>query len=571
MSISNENGPSAGPRTSFGLVTSIGIFSFFVNLLVLTGPLFMLQVYDRVLGSGSVPTLTALFVLMTFLYLMMWVIDIARNRIAVRMADGFQARLEGAAFRATLLARPDSPARGAVQDVDSVQKLIASPVFLAVFDLPFAPLFMAAVFILHPVLGWISLGGAAFLILLTALNHVLVRRPMRRSAASTMEAERAADGYGDGGETVAALGMRATAFARWRRAREQAAEAGMAGSDIAGLFTVSSRTSRLYLQSALLAAGALLVLRQEITPGAMIAASILMGRALAPVEQVVGGWTAVQRARDGWGRLKRTFAKEGQQRPKTPLPRPEARLDVSGLVVIPPGSQEPTLRGVSFSLSPGQALGVIGQSGSGKSTLARALVGVWPAAAGTIRLDGATIDQRDPDVLGRLIGHLPQNVLLFDGTITDNIARLDPSPDPEEVVKAAKAANAHEMILDLPAGYDTSVARTGGRLSGGQVQRIGLARALYGDPALFILDEPNSNLDNEGSAALNAAVRGIKERGGAVIIMTHRPAAITECDLLLIMEKGAVRAFGPRDEVLRAMVSNSGAIRMSDGAGSGVA
>ena len=302
----------------------------------------------------------------------------------------------------------------------------------------------------------------------------------------------------------------------------------------------------------------------------MIASSILMGRALAPVEQVVGGWSMVQRAQDGWNRLSELLSRRPPLPPRTPLPSPQAQLEVRNLTVVPPGQSTATLRAVSFDLAPGQALGVIGPSGAGKSTLARALISAWPISGGSIRLDGATLEQYDPDVLGSLIGYLPQQATLFDGTIAENIARLSPSPDPQRVVAAATAAAAHRMILDLPQGYDTRVSQGSGRLSGGQIQRIGLARALYADPAIFVLDEPNSNLDNEGSAALNLAIRNIKARGGAVIIMAHRPAAITECELLLVMDQGMRRAFGPRDEVLKSMVKNADQITRAQGHGGGV-
>ena len=386
---------------------------------------------------------------------------------------------------------------------------------------------------------------------------------------SGQTADRAADLYRDEGELIGALGMRQAVFARWKQTRDRMADATMSASDRGSGFSVFSRTFRLFLQSALLAAGAWLVLQQAVTPGAMIASSILMGRVLAPVEQIVGGWSAVQRALDGWNRLGGLLTRRPPQPQRTPLPRPAARLDVANLTVVPPGQTVPTLRGVSFNLAPGQALGVIGPSGAGKSTLARALIGAWAPASGSIRLDGATLEQYDPDVLGRLIGYLPQQVTLFDGTIAENIARLSSRPDPDAVVRAAAAA-AHRMILDLPQGYDTPLAQAGARLSGGQIQRVGLARALYDDPVLFVLDEPNSNLDNEGSEALNLAIRAIKARGGAVIIMAHRPAAIAECELLLVMEGGMRRAFGPRDEVLRSTVRNAETITRARGAGGGV-
>ncbi|MFC3570017.1 type I secretion system permease/ATPase [Paracoccus simplex] len=556
------------------LYAFVGLFSFAVNTLMLTGPLFMMQVYDRVLASRSVETLTALFLLVVFLFAMMGVLDLARNRIMARVAARFQERMEGRVFTAGLqdgqAAGSDLVVRGGMRDLEAVQRLIGSPVLMAIFDLPWAPFFLAAVFIFHPLLGAVATAGLLVLVIATVLNQWLSRDSLQQAAIAGQSAERMSDLYRDEGELIGSLGMRAAAFHRWQEARDRATEATMRGNDRATSFTVFSRTFRLFLQSALLAAGAWLVLRQEVTPGAMIASSILMGRALAPIEQVVGGWAIVQRAQDGWKRLSDLLARRPPPTARTPLPRPDAQLEVRNLTVVPPGQGVATLRGVSFDLNPGQALGVIGPSGAGKTTLARALISAWPIAGGSIRLAGATLDQYDPDVLGGLIGYLPQQVTLFDGTIAENIARLSPEPDPQRVVAAATAAAAHRMILDLPQGYDTPVTQTGGRLSGGQIQRIGLARALYADPAIFVLDEPNSNLDNEGSTALNIAIRNIKARGGAIIIMAHRPAAITECEMLLVLDQGMRRAFGPRDEVLKSLVKNADQIVRAQGHGGGV-
>ncbi|WP_323716812.1 type I secretion system permease/ATPase [Paracoccus aminovorans] len=556
------------------LYAFVGLFSFAVNMLMLTGPLFMMQVYDRVLASRSVETLTALFLLVVFLFTLMGVLDLARNRIMARVAARFQERMEGRVFTAALqdgqAAGSDLVVRGGMRDLEAVQRLIGSPVLMALFDLPWAPFFLAAVYIFHPLLGAVATAGLLILVVATVLNQWLSRESLQQAAIASQSAERMSDLYRDEGELIGSLGMRAAAFSRWQEARDRATEAAMQGSDRATGFTVFSRSFRLFLQSALLAAGAWLVLKQEVTPGAMIASSILMGRALAPIEQVVGGWSIVQRAQDGWNRLAELLSRRPAPIPRTPLPRPDAQLELRNLTVIPPGQGIATLRGVGFDLNPGQALGVIGPSGAGKTTLARALTGAWPIAGGSIRLAGATLDQYDPDVLGGLIGYLPQQVTLFDGTIAENIARLSPQPDPQRVVAAATAAAAHRMILDLPQGYDTRVSQTGGRLSGGQIQRIGLARALYADPVIFVLDEPNSNLDNEGSAALNVAIRNIKARGGAVIIMAHRPAAISECELLLVLDQGMRRAFGPRDEVLKSLVKNADQIVRSQGQGGGV-
>jgi ATP-binding cassette subfamily C protein len=321
------------------------------------------------------------------------------------------------------------------------------------------------------------------------------------------------------------------------------------------------------LQSAMLGLGAYLVLQGELTPGAMIAGSVLMGRALAPIEMAIGQWALVERARKGWDNLAQLLTEVPVEAERTQLPRPKANLEVTQLTVVAPGEQQAALRLVSFAMKPGQACGVIGPSGSGKSTLARALTGVWRPAGGKIRLDGAALDQYGPDVLGQHIGYLPQRVTLFDGTIAENIARLSPNPDPAMIVEAAKKADAHNMILKLPNGYDTRVTAAGGRLSGGQMQRIGLARAMYGDPVLLVLDEPNSNLDNEGSEAVNKAIRTFKQEGKSVLIMAHRPAAIKECDLLLMIENGTRTAFGPKEEVLRQKVQNHQQIQRNAGPG----
>lgn len=557
--------------TGPGLLLVIGLFSASVNLLMLTGPVFMLQVYDRVLASRSVETLAALFLLVVFLYLLMGVLDWSRNRVMTRVAARFQQRIEGRVFAAALregaLQRGSEAATGGLRDLDAVNRFLASPVLMALFDLPWAPLFLTVIFLFHPLLGAVALVGGLVLVLAMVVTRRLTCEPLQNAALSAAQAQRMADLFRDQGEAVGALGMHGNTYRRWQALRDQAQRHAVAGTDRGSGMAVFSRGFRLFLQSALLAAGAWLVLRNELTPGAMIASSIMMGRALAPIDQVVGGWPSVQAAQDGWARLAGLLGRNPPETPRTPLPRPEARLEVRNLTVAPPGEAVPVLRGLSLSIGPGQALGVIGASGAGKSTLARALIGAWAPASGQVRLGGATLDQYAPDMLGALIGYLPQQVTLFDGTIAENIARLDPHPDADRVVRAAQAADAHQMILDLPQGYDTRISQTGGRLSGGQIQRIGLARALYPDPVMLVLDEPNANLDNHGSEALNRAIRRIKAQGGAVVIMAHRPAAINECELLLVLERGWPRAFGPRDRVLQEMVENSAQIRRAQAAG----
>lgn len=546
------------------LYWAVGIFSFFVNLLMLTGPIFMLQVYDRVLGSRSEATLVALGALVAFLYLMMGILDYVRGRVMARIGARFQAKLDRRVFTAAIdeASRVDQgPTAAGVRDLGTIQKFLSSPVLAAFFDLPFTPLFLAGIFIFHPMLGMLAVAGGTILVFITFLNQRSTRRPVMVSAAASAEADRLSERLKTEADMVQSLGMRGAAFTRWQKVRSKALLMGVQANDAQGTFTAMTKTFRLFLQSAMLGLGAYLVLQNELTAGAMIAGSILLGRALAPIELAVGQWSLVQGAIRSWKNLSRLLGEIPPPESRTQLPAPKAILDVQQATVIPPGQKQATLRLVTFRLEPGQAMGVIGPSGAGKSTLAKALTGVWRAAGGKIRLDGATLEQYEPDVLGRYIGYLPQQVQLFDGTIAENIARLDENAKDEDIVKAAKKAAAHEMILKLPDGYNTKLTMQGGRLSGGQTQRIGLARALYGDPVILVLDEPNSNLDNEGSQALNTAIRQMKEDDKAVLIMAHRPAAIQECEMLLVLDQGSTKAFGPRDEVLSKMVKNAGNIR----------
>ena len=553
------------------LLWAVFLFSVFVNLLMMTGPIYMLQVYDRVLGSRSVATLIALTGLIAFLFLTMGLLDHARGRVMARIGARIQERLDrrvfGAALRRMSVMPQDPAALAAQRDLEAVQRLWSSPVLIALFDIPWTPFFIAAIFMFHPVLGWFSVAGGVLLVVVTWLNQSATKTPLNRANAASLRAEMMSDSIKQEAESVQALGMTSAAFARWQVARENALAQGIKAADLSGLFGAVSKTFRMFLQSAMLGLGAYLVLQGALSAGAMVAGSILLGRALAPIEMCIGQWAVVTRAQEGRLRLAELLTRMQPDPVRTALPRPRAILEAQNLTIVPPGESMAVLRMINFRLEPGQALGVIGPSGAGKSTLARALIGAWKPAGGKVRLDGATLDQYDPDVLGSYIGYLPQRITLFDGTIAENIARLQTNPDAAKVVEAAQAAAAHEMITKLPDGYDTRLATLGGRLSGGQIQRIGLARALYGDPVMLILDEPNSNLDNEGSMALNLAIRAMKEKGRVVLIMAHRPAAIQECDLLMVLEDGTRRAFGPRDQVLREMVKNHTDIVRSTGPG----
>jgi ATP-binding cassette, subfamily C, bacterial len=563
---------AAAWRQSRNLIAFAALCSVFVNLLVLTGPLYMLQIMDRVLASGSEETLVALSALATFLFLCMAILDHARARVMSVVGARFQDRLDRRVFEAAAARSvwiPGDPAAHAAQrDLEAVQRLFASPVMLASFDMPWAPVFIAVVFLFHPVLGWVALSGAAILILTALLNQRLTRFLQARASAAAMASDRQADQMKDEADLMRALGMTGAAFDRWQTGRSAALAATLAAAGRVLAFASVTRTFRLFLQSAILGVGAWLVLRGELGAGPMMAASILMARGLTPVETAVAHWAVACRAGEGWVRLGALLSQVPVAAVRTSLLRPAARLEVASLTVVPPDGSAPCLRSISFSLAPGQAIGVIGPTGSGKSTLARVLTGAWRGSSGNIRLDGAAIDQYDPEILGTYIGYLPQRVALFDGTIAENIARLAVQPDAGKVVDAAKRASAHDMIVRLPNGYDTRVSGIGGRLSGGQMQRIGLARALYGDPLLIVLDEPNANLDSDGSVALNVAIRSMKDRGKAVLVMAHRPAAIQECDLLLVIEDGVCRALGPRDQVLRDLArTQTGLVRRADQGG----
>ncbi len=557
----------AARRKGLRLFVSAFAFSVFVNILMLTGPLYMLQVYDRVLSSRSVETLVALTVLVGALYLLMAVLDYARGRLMARVGARFQTALDGRVFNATLFRSSDrqdhAAATTASRDLDAVQSLFVSPVLLALFDMPWTPVFIAAIFLFHPLLGWVAVAGGAVIVALAMSNQLLTRQKVRAGQDATQQAHTFAEQTRVGSEVILSQGLVGNMLRRYLQLRNNALDQTINANDYTGSFTAVTKAFRLFLQSAMLGVGAYLVIQGQMTPGSMIAGSILLGRALAPIEQSMGNWPVLQRAKAGWRSLGEFLEKMPPQKTLTELPVPEARVSAKSMTVIPPGQRVPTLRNVTFELRPGEALGVIGRSGAGKSTMARAISGFWPLAAGEARLGGATLDQFNPERLGQHIGYLPQSVSLFPGTIAENIARMVIEPDSAKVVKAAQQANAHEMIMQLSKGYDTFLDGNENQLSGGQRQRIALSRALYGDPVVLILDEPNSMLDAEGSDALNRTVREFKVSGRSAIVMTHRPAAIAECDLLMVLENGMATAFGPRDEVMQKKLENVGPLRKS--------
>mgnify|MGYP001121164232 CR=1 FL=1 len=561
-------------KRSRGLYWFVAIFSGFVNALLLTGPLYMLNVYGSVLGSRSLETLVALSVLVAFMYLIMGILDYARGRIMGRIGAQFHADLDERVFNASMRAKATGlvlpEAVTGQRDLQAVQQSITAPVAMAKFDLPWTAVFLFGIFIFHAYLGYLAIAGGALLVAIAIINQMSVKRPLENANVATLRSENMGEQLRSNADTIQALGMRGAAFQRWIGLRNKSLRAGIRAGDLAGGFGSVTKSLRLFLQSAMLGMGAYLVLQDELTPGAMIAGSILLGRALAPVELLVSQWPALNRGRSGWASLARLLGAVPETKTRTKLPVPKALIVADQVTILPPGQTKASLRMVSFSVKPGEAVGVIGPSGAGKSTLARALVALWPPVGGTIRLDGATLDQYDPDVLGSYVGYLPQTVTLLNGTIRDNIARMAIDPDDAAVIKAAKRAAAHDLILQLPDGYDTVVDSSGGQLSGGQVQRIGLARAMYGDPVFLVLDEPNSNLDNEGSNAVNDAIRQMREKGHCVFVMAHRPAAIEQCDKLMYLDGGILRAFGPTEEVKAQILANRAQINQAKGKGGGV-
>ena len=541
-----------------GAFVAIFAISAVLNLLMLTGPIFMLQVYDRVLASNSVPTLMALAGIAILLYLVSGVLDILRLRALNRIAMGVYARLSGPAFRVNLrmpiligrAAAGVSPSR----DLDAIRRFLGSPGPAAICDLPFMPFYFLIIFLFHPWMGILSVAGGAAICVLVVLNEILSRAPSKQLSESSGLQSAMMSVTRRNAEAISAMGMGDSLDARYSGAVERHYLLQQAVSDHGNLFSSVIKTLRLMLQSAMLGLGAYLVIHQQVSAGVMIASSIIMARALAPIEQAVSHWPSFVASRQATARLDQALQACAQAADTAGLPAPGQELRVDGLATAAPGAQAPFLQNVAFELKAGDGLGVVGASGSGKSSLARALVGVWPAMAGSIRLDGATLDQWSDAERGRFIGYLPQDVELFDGTVAENICRFAAEPDIDQILQAANAAGVHHMIAGLPDGYQTQIGDSGNFLSGGQRQRLGLARALYGNPFLLVLDEPNSNLDTLGERALTDALKAVRARGGIVIVIAHRPAALAAVNKTLMIQNGTQVQFGDRDEVLRKVV-----------------
>ena len=551
----------ANAREDLGVIRSalrrplgvIWLFSGVTNVLALTGSLFMLTVYDRVIPSGSVPTLIVLGLLALFFFGVQALFDILRGRMLVRVGlvvkDAIAPRVYDIAVRraAARDMRPDTTYR----DLDQVHSFLTSQGPVAIFDLPWLPLFLAVLFAFHPYLGFTVLCGAIVLVGLTLLSNAATAGPTRELSEATGEQERFLERSRSSAETIRVLGMTHAMASRWDSIGSDITLLTRRAADIARGLGTLSRSFRMILQSTVLAIGALLVIRQEATGGIIIASSILTARALSPVEQATSNWRNIVAARQAWRRLKEILAEFPEERSTTAPPAPHESVSCENVSVMLPGTNRILVRNVSFRLRSGQALGIIGPTGSGKSTLMRAVVGLTAPELGNVRMDDQDVRRWSAAERGRYIGYLPQSVMLFEGTLAQNISRFDPEADPRAVVDAARKAGVHGMISRLEAGYDTVIDGFGGGLSGGQMQRIGLARALYGDPFLLALDEPNSNLDEAGEAALREAMGRVVTRGGIVIVVAHRPSVLNDVDHMLVMSNGKVQAYGPREDVMQ--------------------
>ncbi len=543
-----------------------GFFSGLVNILALTGSIYMLQLYDRVIPSHSMATLTGLTIIMLVLYAGYGLLDLARTRIlagvGMRIDRGLREDVFSAVLRSPLRSQSAGDGLQPVRDLDQIRSYLSGPGPTALFDMPWLPFYLLLVYLLHPWLGHLAAAGAILLVGLTILTEMRSRTFGEDVARTGAERSAMAAALHRGAESLQALGMVSRAIGKWSGVSEQHLANNKRATDVIATYGALSRALRMMLQSLILGLGAMLVIRGEATGGVMIAASIMVSRALAPIEIAIANWRGFVAARQSARRLAHLLDVAQPHSMVTDLPTPCRSLLVEELWIGAPGSPKPTVQNVSFSLKAGDGLGIIGPSASGKSTLARALVGAWLPLRGSIRLDGALLGQWSPDRLGASIGYLSQDVELMDGTIAENIARFDPDATSESIIEAARSAGAHDIIVQLAEGYDTPIGDRGLVLSAGQRQRIGLARALYGAPFLVVLDEPNSNLDAEGDAALTRAVGGVRARGGIIVVIAHRPSALAGLDTLMVLSKGQVQAFGPKDEVLRQTTQPAGQTRL---------
>jgi PrtD family type I secretion system ABC transporter len=545
--------PSAMSGCWHGLV-GVGLFSAMINVLALTGSVYMLQVYDRVLPSQSVPTLIGFTIGMLGVYAIYGLLDFVRLRLLVRIGNRLYRNLQHKAFTISLsvplIAGQDAGRVQPLRDLDQLRGFLSGLGPTVFFDAPWMPFYMVIIYMLHPSLGILATIGAAAVVLLTAVAEIVSRRPAAHASETLIAQRILAEAGRRNAEVVRAMGLSARLGRRWEEVSHAYLKNQERLSDIVSGTGSLSKTLRMALQSSVLGLGAYLVIKGEASPGVIIASSILLGRSLAPVDAAIANWRGFLAARRSYSDLMSALDAFGNQKPPMELPRPQGQLSVEELTIAPPGVQRPTVLNVSFRLASGAGMAIVGPSGSGKTTLVRAIVGVWAPIRGAVRLDGAALDQWSSELLGAHIGYLPQDVELFDGTVADNISRFGGQSDPKGVMAAARSAGVDRMIMRLPQGFQTRIGEGGTALSAGQRQLVGLARALYGDPFLVVLDEPNSNLDSDGDIALAGAILAVRQRGGIVVVVAHRPSALVNIDQVLVMANGMMHAFGPREDVL---------------------
>ncbi|MBA1380862.1 type I secretion system permease/ATPase [Pseudomonas brassicacearum] len=536
-----------------GSFLSVAFFSFFINLLMLVPSFYMLQVYDRAVASASLSTLLMLTLIMLLLLTTMGGLEWVRSRIMVRISTRLDTllgqRLFDASFKQALTSCGMNATAQPLSDLNALRQFLTGNGLFAFFDTPWIPIYLAVMFMFHPWYGWMGLLSAVLLGTLAYVNEKLTQAPLHAANREQMAATAFTNKSLRNAEVVESMGMLASLRQRWSEQTHAVLSLQSLASDRATTVATVSKTFRQVVQSLVLGLGAYLTINHEISSGLMIAGSILLGRALAPIDQLIGVWKGFLGARSQYARLHQLLGTIAAEPERMSLPAPEGAIRVEGLSVGSPNQRKPIIRGLTFEVPAGSVVGIIGPSGAGKSTLARALLGIWPSLAGTVRLDGADISQWRRDELGPYVGYLPQDIELFEGTISQNISRFGPVNAPA-VVAAARMAGVHELVLQLPDGYDTVIGANGGGLSGGQRQRIGLARALYGEPRLVLLDEPNSNLDDAGEKMLAEALQKLRQSRATVFVITHRSGVLAQVDKLLVLNQGELSLFGPRDKVL---------------------
>ncbi|ESW38893.1 peptidase [Pseudomonas taiwanensis SJ9] len=553
MSSLSDNNLQAALKACKSSFLSVGFFSFFVNALMLVPTFYMIQISGRVVPSSSTSTLLMLTLILTVLIVTMGSLEWVRSRIMVRISNRLDVMLSRDVYRASFKRALNSGGSDAtaqsLNDLTALRQFFTGSGLFAFFDAPWFPIYTFIMFLFHPWFGFMTLACGLVLALLAVVNHRLTANALANANKENVASNVVTAKTLRNAEVIESMGMLETLMNRWAKRQRRIMLMQSEASDKGGIVSTISKTFRTWSQSIMLAIGAYLVVTHEINPGLLMAGSLLLGRALAPIDQMIGSWKGFVAAKVQYDRLSKVLDDLSKEPERMPLPAPEGQIQVENLIVAPPGAKAPVIRNISFVVPAGSIVGIVGPSAAGKSTLVRALMGIWPPQHGVVRLDGADIASWDKQALGRYVGYLPQDIELFEGSISENIARFD-KIDPEKVVQAAQMAGVHEMILMLPDGYDTVIGSDGVNLSGGQRQRVGLARAIYGNPRLIVLDEPNSNLDDVGERALGVALQKLKETGATVFIVSHRPNILTRLDRILVMAGGTISLYGERDRVI---------------------